>query len=99
MNHSCIPNVSVRHLDQRTALARITLIARRDIGPGEELFITYVNPQMPLENRRKQLLEWGFGVCSCARCKEEESDPEREPSTAEAPDDLEQELKASLGVV
>src|SRR6267154_1036808 len=31
MNHSCNPNVSVRHLDQRTALSRITVIAKRDI--------------------------------------------------------------------
>ncbi|KIP06875.1 hypothetical protein PHLGIDRAFT_30281 [Phlebiopsis gigantea 11061_1 CR5-6] len=99
MNHSCIPNISVRHLDQRTALSRITVIARRDIEPGEELFITYVNPQMPLENRRKQLLEWGFGECKCSRCTAEELDPERKIPVKAVPDDLEQELKAGLGVL
>ncbi|KAJ7042933.1 hypothetical protein C8F04DRAFT_57524 [Mycena alexandri] len=36
LNHTCVPNVSVRHLDQRRALA--------DIEPGQELLITYVNP-------------------------------------------------------
>ena len=99
MNHSCIPNISVRHLDQRSALARITVIARRDIEPGEELFITYVNPQMPLENRRKQVSEWGFGECKCSRCMAEENDPQRKSPVKTVPDDLEQELKAGLGVL
>ena len=37
MNHNCNPNVSVRHIDQRTALSRITVIAKRDIAVGEDL--------------------------------------------------------------
>ena len=99
MNHSCVPNISVRHLDQRTALSRITVIARREIAPGEELCITYVNPGLPLENRRKQLLEWGFGICKCTRCMTEEQDPAREVPAESVPNDLEQELKAGLGVL
>ncbi|CAL1698218.1 unnamed protein product [Somion occarium] len=99
LNHSCSPNVSVRHLDQRTALSKITLIARRDIQPGEELFITYVNPVLSLQERRSQLLEWGFGVCNCERCSMEEQDPSlARPDKAEL-DDLEKELKAGLGVM
>ncbi|KAH9957510.1 hypothetical protein BC827DRAFT_1270204 [Russula dissimulans] len=39
LNHSCDPNISVRHLDQRTALSRITAVAKRDIAVGEELVI------------------------------------------------------------
>lgn len=89
----------MRHLDQRTALSRITVIARRDIDPGEELFISYVNPGLPLESRRQQLLEWGFGLCKCARCVAEEADPTRQAVVNAAPDDLEMELKASLGVI
>ena len=46
MNHSCCPNVSMRHLDQRAALSRITVIARRDIAIGEELAVTYVDPSL-----------------------------------------------------
>lgn len=99
MNHSCTPNISVRHLDQRTALSRITVIARREIEPGEELFITYVNPGLPLENRRKQLLEWGFGICRCSRCTLEEQDPTDHVQPQSVPEDLEQELKAGLGVL
>ena len=99
LNHSCDPNISVRHLDQRTALSRITVIARREIKPGEELFITYVNPGLPLKPRQKQLMEWGFGICNCARCMTEEQDPTREVPTNSVSNDLEQELKAGLGVL
>ncbi|KAI0339117.1 SET domain-containing protein [Trametopsis cervina] len=98
VNHSCDPNVSVRHLDQRSALSRITMVAVRDIEVGEELFITYTNPKMSLEIRRKHLLEWGFGKCNCSRCVTEEKDPARTVEPA-VPDDLEAELKAGLGVM
>ena len=98
--------MSVRHFDQRTALSRITVIARRDIAPGEELFITYVNPDLPLERRRKSLMEWGFGKCACERCVKEERERKDSgeaagaSSTADADKaDLEAELKAGLGVV
>ncbi|KAH9851289.1 SET domain-containing protein [Lenzites betulinus] len=103
INHSCTPNVSVRHLDQRTALSRITVLARRDIAPGEELFITYVNPDLPFEQRRRQLLEWGFGKCACERCLKEERERKDagvgEAAVAEDTADLEAELKAGLGVM
>ncbi len=65
LNHSCEPNVSVRHLDQRAALARITVIAKRDIQVGEELVVTYVNPQAPYQARQNELQGWGFGTCAC----------------------------------
>ena len=72
LNHSCDPNVSVRHLDQRTSLARITVLAKRAIKRGEELVITYVNPKMGYKARREELRAWGFGRCRCERCVEEE---------------------------
>ena len=34
LNHSCTPNVSVRHLHRSTNLSRISLIAKRDIAAG-----------------------------------------------------------------
>lgn len=99
MNHACDPSISVRHLDQRTALARISIIARRDIQPGEELTITYVNPQMGVKQRRQNLLEWGFGLCQCARCVTEEQAASEQPEVEADEDlDLERELKAGLGV-
>jgi hypothetical protein len=101
LNHSCTPNVSVRHLEQRTALARITLLAKRTIKPGEELVVTYVNPEMGVRERRRELEGWGFGECLCARCVKEEREGrgegnEKEPSEME---DLASELKAGLGVM
>ncbi|KAI0263281.1 hypothetical protein BC834DRAFT_957927 [Gloeopeniophorella convolvens] len=100
MNHSCRPNISVRHLEQRTALSRITLVAQRDIAAGEELFVTYVNPSLSVRERRSQLGAWGFGQCQCERCLEEEKDTgAQEEAALPEMDDLEKELKAGLGVM
>ena len=101
MNHACDPNISVRHLEQHTALSRISIIARRDIEPDEELTITYVNPQMSLAQRRRGLLEWGFGACRCARCtaEEEQAGGEQAGESTLGDQDLEMELKAGLGVL
>lgn len=105
LNHSCAPNLSVRHFDKRTALARITLVAKRPIAVGEELLITYVNPELPLKARRWELSAWGFGVCWCRRCKEEDAAQKDEPGAganglgAASDPDLERELKAGLGVM
>ena len=96
LNHSCEPNVSVRHLDQRIALARITVIAKRDIRVGEELLVTYVNPQVPYRVRQNELQAWGFGICTCPRCIKEarksKDDNDRELAH------LVQELKAGFGI-
>ncbi|THH13315.1 hypothetical protein EW146_g6893 [Bondarzewia mesenterica] len=74
LNHSCDPNISARHLDQRTALSRLTLLARRDINAGEELCVAYVDPSLGVKQRREQLGAWGFGVCQCERCIREEKE-------------------------
>jgi hypothetical protein len=62
----------MRHLDQRTALSCITVIAKRDIPVGEELVVTYVDPSLGVRERRSQLVAWGFGQCECERCRVEE---------------------------
>ena len=103
MNHSCSPNVSVRHLDRRTALSRITVTAKRNIAVGEELIVTYVDPSLGVRERRSQLVAWGFGRCDCVRCvmEKEEKSGENEGEIKERSDmdDLERELKAGLGVM
>jgi len=93
LNHSCVPNISVRHLDRRSALSRITSIAKRDIAVGEELVITYVDPSLGVRERRSQLGEWGFGQCGCERCVVEEHEGENGED-----DLLARELTAGLGV-
>lgn len=103
LNHSCTPNTSIRHVDPRTALSRITVIASSAVPAGEELFITYVNPEAGVNERRKGLLEWGFGECRCKRCVDE-AKRAKASDRAEAPpivmdNDLERELKAGLGVM
>ncbi|KAH9996410.1 SET domain-containing protein [Russula compacta] len=103
INHSCNPNISVRHLDQRTALSRITMIAKRDIAIGEELVVTYVNPSLGVHERRSQLGAWGLVQCYCTRCIEEEKEGHSgEGELINRPlnmDELERELKAGLGVI
>ena len=102
LNHRCSPNVSVRHLDRRTALSRITVIAKCDIAVGEELVVTYVDPSLGVRERRSQLGAWGFGQCDCERCVEEEKEDksgEGEIERRSDMDELERELKAGLGVM
>jgi hypothetical protein len=101
LNHSCSPNVSVRHLDQRTALSRITVIAKCNIAAGEELVVTYVDPSLGVRERRSQLGAWGFGQCECKRCikEKEEKSGERETKKPSDMEELERELKAGLGVM
>jgi hypothetical protein len=102
LNHSCRPNVSVRHLDQRNALARITVLAKTDVKAGQELLVTYVNPELSLNARRQALEAWGFGECRCERCMEEEikfGKAVQVEKKDDEMDDLEKELKAGLGVM
>ncbi|KIJ18321.1 hypothetical protein PAXINDRAFT_167508 [Paxillus involutus ATCC 200175] len=99
LNHSCTPNVSVRHFDQRNALSRITVFARTAIEPGEELLITYVDPQMNYKDRRRRLLEWGFGPCQCVRCLTEEKEAKASGADTEEAGDLAEQLRAGLGLV
>jgi hypothetical protein len=114
LNHSCTPNLSVRHLHQSTNLSRISVIAKRDIAVGrlfftgirrapphpivgEELFISYVDPALPIAARQHKLREWSF-KCECERCKEEELIAGGEVGGVVPPTDLEEELKAGLGL-
>lgn len=99
LNHACAPAVSVRHLDQRAALARITVVARAALAPGAELTATYVDPTLALRARRRKLREWGFGACRCARCVAEEREMlERGEAVDEGGDELAEELKMGFGV-
>jgi len=66
MNHSCVPNANVRFGDDRTAV----VVALRDIQPGEELTISYIENDMPLEARQKELQEYGF-ICDCPLCSQQ----------------------------
>lgn len=42
--------------------------ARRRIRKGQEISISYIDEDAPLEGRREALRDYGF-VCCCDRCK------------------------------
>jgi SET domain-containing protein len=101
INHSCAPNLSVRHLDQRTALSRITVLAKQSIAPGEELTITYVDPSKGVRARRRDVAQWGFGECRCERCEREEKELKEAGKWEEGAngEDMERELKSGFGLM
>lgn len=72
LNHSCDPNVMVTHPPSRAGVRQATklmMVAKTTIKTGQELFITYQDPNQSLARRR--LLLWRdymFGPCECKRC-------------------------------
>jgi hypothetical protein len=65
MNHDCRPNAEYR-FDRGTLAQYIT--ALRDIFPGEELTLTYIDPEKPRAARMGKLEDnWGF-KCTCSHC-------------------------------
>ncbi|KXX79072.1 SET domain-containing protein 5 [Madurella mycetomatis] len=64
-NHDCRPNVAF-YVDPAT-LAHTTTVAR-DVRPGEELSISYLDPLETRERRQERARQvWGF-ECGCAQC-------------------------------
>jgi hypothetical protein len=66
LNHSCDPVLEpVR--PRNNAVTRF--IAARDVMPGEQLTVCYVDQTLPGTERRGQL-EFAYGfVCACPRCQ------------------------------
>ncbi|KAK4239850.1 hypothetical protein C8A03DRAFT_32043 [Achaetomium macrosporum] len=74
-NHDCRPNAD--YVFSHRTLAQY-IYAARDIAPGEELTISYINPLMSRAERQGRLKQWGF-ECACPLCtldgaRREESD-------------------------
>ncbi|XP_044501289.1 histone-lysine N-methyltransferase ATXR2 isoform X2 [Mangifera indica] len=70
MNHSCCPNVKAfKREEDRDGQA--TIIALRPISKGEEVTISYIDEDLPYEERQALLADYGF-KCSCPKCLEEE---------------------------
>ena len=77
MNHNCSPNIGPERIDPETGrrrpgegihAARGTVYALRDIAAGEELFSCYIDPSLPVDERRG-MLKNGYGFdCLCATC-------------------------------
>jgi hypothetical protein len=57
--------------------------ATRDIMPGEEMCIAYIDVDDPVLQRRTELkMEWYFD-CACARCKRELKSTEEDTFSAD----------------
>lgn len=68
MNHDCRPNADY-YFDHATLTQYIH--ATRDIGVGEEITLSYINPVMTRAARlRKLQRNWGF-ECACSACTQE----------------------------
>ncbi|KAH8836086.1 hypothetical protein DL96DRAFT_1576647, partial [Flagelloscypha sp. PMI_526] len=66
-NHDCTPNIQKRRYGRT-----LGFFAKRDIEAGEQLCTNYVDINQNVQDRRKELLEWGF-LCACTRCELESS--------------------------
>ncbi|KAJ4395107.1 SET domain-containing protein 5 [Neurospora sp. IMI 360204] len=73
LNHDCRPNADYRFdwnsIDQKNNKGLVQVVtAVRDILPGEEITISYINPLKSRQARQKHLRTvWGF-ECSCELC-------------------------------
>ncbi|KAL6766422.1 hypothetical protein ACKKBG_A35940 [Auxenochlorella protothecoides x Auxenochlorella symbiontica] len=65
-NHSCRPNTHAFKRDQDTTGAAV-LVALRDISLGEEITISYIDEDAPLQERQDALAEYEF-LCTCEKC-------------------------------
>ncbi|XP_047150437.1 histone-lysine N-methyltransferase ATXR2 [Vigna umbellata] len=70
MNHSCCPNAKAFKRDEDKD-GQATIIAHRFIRKGEEITISYVDEDLPFEERQASLADYGFR-CRCPKCIEEE---------------------------
>ncbi|XP_061363098.1 histone-lysine N-methyltransferase ATXR2 isoform X2 [Gastrolobium bilobum] len=70
MNHSCCPNAKAFKRDEDRD-GQATIIALRSICKGEEITISYVDEDLPFEERQASLADYGFR-CSCPKCIKEE---------------------------
>ncbi|KAL3332842.1 hypothetical protein AABB24_033085 [Solanum stoloniferum] len=69
MNHSCRPNAKAfKREEDRDGQA--TIIALQPIAKGEEITISYIDEDLPFEERQALLADYGFR-CGCSKCLEE----------------------------
>ena len=73
MNHSCDPNAEIR--SQEYVDCNIDIVAKKDVGRGEEICISYVNlgpnpsNSIVARNRRQRELRSRYLFhCQCSRC-------------------------------
>ena len=70
LNHSCEPNVSLQKGEDDEDDGRVVATVAAPVAAGTELCNAYIDVELPLAARRRELREYGF-VCVCARCVRE----------------------------
>ncbi|XP_011100291.1 histone-lysine N-methyltransferase ATXR2 isoform X1 [Sesamum indicum] len=70
MNHSCIPNAKAFKREEDKD-GQATIVALRPIFKGEEVTISYIDEDLPYDERQELLADYGFR-CKCPRCIEEQ---------------------------
>ncbi|XP_057246912.1 histone-lysine N-methyltransferase ATXR2 isoform X2 [Beta vulgaris subsp. vulgaris] len=69
MNHSCCPNAKAfKRENDRDGQA--TIVAITPIRIGEQVTISYIDEELPYEERQKLLADYGFR-CKCSKCMDE----------------------------
>jgi hypothetical protein len=87
-NHDCRPNAVFRIGEDM--VHRTTVI--RDVAPGEELTISYLDPMGQRASRRKRAkAAWGF-ECTCSQCSASEEAAEASDARLREIDALEKKL-------
>ncbi len=66
LNHSCRPNTLPLYYGRQLVLKAV-----RDIGPDEQLFITYTETMQLLSERQHHLQSTYNFTCACERCLED----------------------------
>lgn len=77
MNHSCSPNTVVLYRSRGWGKDHPLVaycVALKDIVPGEELTISYIESDNPYEERQNALANYAFR-CTCSKCESEIADP------------------------
>ncbi|KAL3509663.1 hypothetical protein ACH5RR_029064 [Cinchona calisaya] len=70
MNHSCNPNAKAFKREQDKD-GQAILIALRSVRQGEEITISYIDEDLPFEERQLLLADYGFR-CRCPKCLDQE---------------------------
>ncbi|KAM0894330.1 hypothetical protein ACQ4PT_024507 [Festuca glaucescens] len=69
MNHSCCPNAKAFKRDEDND-GHAVIIALGPISKGDEITISYIDEDLPYEERQAKLADYGF-TCTCSKCQEE----------------------------
>ena len=82
-NHSCTPNLQIVYTHDNDEVLVATCI--RDIEADEECFISYINEELSLCERQRQLYEHYLFECRCSRCVEDISALTKAPAVTIVP--------------